>query len=176
MAEMPEQKDTWSLHKAASIVLLAYTTKRREREGEEFCRHCGLAIKEDNCIFAKLRAALAAAPKEKANIEIEILARAIHQEWRDGMVLEQGRKVSPERVQWETMDERDRELDRFIASRLLKTFSFGINVAAPGTPPEEVPDHWRCQACGQKINHDPMGTAAVCESCSAAERQKGQGE
>lgn len=24
---------------------------------------------------------------------------------------------------------------------------------------------WKCQSCGEALDHDPIGTAAVCESC-----------
>lgn len=58
----------------------------------------------------------------------EVLAQAIHREWRDAM-LGQGRHVSDERLEWDTLPWQDRALDRTIARKLLDTFSFGINVA-----------------------------------------------
>ena len=47
------------------------------------------------------------------------LAQEVHAAWRDGM-LSQGREVAAERMQWETLTEEDKKLDRYIAERVAK--------------------------------------------------------
>jgi hypothetical protein len=46
-----------------------------------------------------------------------ITGKDVHREWRDGMIA-QGRTVAPERMNWDTLSEQDKELDERIASRL----------------------------------------------------------
>jgi hypothetical protein len=48
-----------------------------------------------------------------------ITGRDVHREWRDGM-LAQGRDVAPERMAWDTLDQRDRDLDDRIAANLTR--------------------------------------------------------
>lgn len=71
-----------------------------------------------------------AAPPPEAGLRIT--GRDVHREWRDGM-LGQGREVAPERMNWDTLDQRDRDLDDLIAARL---------AALPVSPadPEEAPN------------------------------------
>jgi hypothetical protein len=45
---------------------------------------------------------------------LENMAKLVHATWRDGM-LRQGRPVEPQRLNWGTLAEEDRELDRMIA-------------------------------------------------------------
>jgi hypothetical protein len=47
----------------------------------------------------------------------ERLAREVHAAWRDGMIA-QGREVAPERMEWETLSDHDRDLDRYIGERM----------------------------------------------------------
>ncbi len=76
----------------------------------------------------------ASPPSDAAPVAIEVLAQAIHREWRDGM-LRQKRHVSDERMKWGTLPVQDRRLDRFIASKLRETFSFHAHPEdAPGGP------------------------------------------
>ena len=50
--------------------------------------------------------------------ELEKLGKEdVHREWRDGM-LAQGRKVSTERMEWETLSDEDHQLDDRIAAAL----------------------------------------------------------
>jgi hypothetical protein len=48
-------------------------------------------------------------------------AMEVHRSWRD-MMLKQGRYVAPERMQWETLDGRDMQLDAQIAAELVADF------------------------------------------------------
>lgn len=48
--------------------------------------------------------------------------REIHRAWRDSM-MNQGRKVSPEKLEWETLPYQDKMLDEQIAEDLLRDFS-----------------------------------------------------
>lgn len=49
--------------------------------------------------------------------ETLVNGQLIHRLWRDGM-LAQGRHVAPERMAWETLDQRDRDLDDGIAAAI----------------------------------------------------------
>ena len=51
----------------------------------------------------------------------EVGARVIHSAWRDAMI-GQGREVAEERLEWDTLPEQDRELDKQIAKKLLSRF------------------------------------------------------
>lgn len=73
-----------------------------------------------------------ARPPVPSGVEIEALAREVHAAWRDGM-LAQERPVSQQRMTWETLDERDRLLDREIAIRLAARLGGGR-----GTPGETL--------------------------------------
>jgi hypothetical protein len=53
-----------------------------------------------------------------------ITGRDVHREWRDGMLF-QDRHVSPERMQWETLSNRDQALDNRIAARLSTSHESG---------------------------------------------------
>lgn len=48
-------------------------------------------------------------------------AKVVHASWRDHM-LEQGREVSSERMQFDTLSDQDRELDYHIAFDVLKAY------------------------------------------------------
>lgn len=48
-------------------------------------------------------------------------AREVHRSWRDNM-LHQGRAVSEERMNWETLSEYDKILDRQIAFDVIRDF------------------------------------------------------
>jgi hypothetical protein len=54
----------------------------------------------------------------------------VHAAWVTGMLI-QGREVAPERLKWETLDRRDRELDEYIESEVLLAH-------APAEPSEAV--------------------------------------
>lgn len=60
----------------------------------------------------------------------ERLAQEVFEAWRDGM-LRQGREVPPERREWWTLDERDKELDRYIGERLAKLLIEAIGTRSP---------------------------------------------
>jgi hypothetical protein len=64
------------------------------------------------------------------------LAQEVHAAWRDGMQI-QGREVAAERMEWDTLSEQDKELDKYIGSRLanLLVEAFG---ATPGV--QRLPD------------------------------------
>jgi len=49
----------------------------------------------------------------------ERLGREVHAAWRDKM-LAQGREVAPARLDWDTLEQEDRELDRYIGERLAR--------------------------------------------------------
>jgi len=56
------------------------------------------------------------------------LAQEVHAAWRDGM-LEQGREVAAERMDWETLSEQDKALDRYIGQRLAKLLTDALGAA-----------------------------------------------
>jgi hypothetical protein len=77
---------------------------------------------------------------EQAKVEhaatLENIAKLVHATWRDGM-LRQGRPVAPQRLNWDTLEEEDRELDRMIARGIWERledkasqFNFGYDCAA----------------------------------------------
>jgi hypothetical protein len=58
----------------------------------------------------------------------EHLGREVWAAWRDGM-LEQGREVAPERMDWDTLSEQDRALDRYIGERIAKLLTDAVGAA-----------------------------------------------
>lgn len=50
---------------------------------------------------------------------LDDIAREIHAAWRDGMLADK-RPVSQDRLSWDTLWEKDRELDRYIAARVTR--------------------------------------------------------
>jgi hypothetical protein len=49
---------------------------------------------------------------------VETLAQVVHATWRDTMRV-QDRDIAPERLDWSTLPERDKEIDRAIARAML---------------------------------------------------------
>jgi hypothetical protein len=47
--------------------------------------------------------------------------RQVHASWRD-MMTAQGRAVAPERMDWDTLDDRDKRLDHEIAALLIDDY------------------------------------------------------
>lgn len=45
------------------------------------------------------------------------IAQEVHAAWRDGMI-QQGREVAPQRMEWDTLSEQDQALDKYIAERV----------------------------------------------------------
>ena len=89
------------------------------------CRDDAASPKEvmpDECLDTVIDGAALAVPPEDAPVAVEVLAQAIHQEWRGGM-LRQRRHVSDERMEWGRLPAQDKRLDRYIASKLLERFS-----------------------------------------------------
>lgn len=56
------------------------------------------------------------------------LAKEVHAAWRDGM-LNQGREVAPERMEWDTLSDADKRLDRYIGERLAKLITDALGAA-----------------------------------------------
>jgi hypothetical protein len=56
----------------------------------------------------------------------DITGREIHQAWYQGMIM-QGREVPPPRRQWETLDQRDRDLDIHIARVFLQQLAINVD-------------------------------------------------
>lgn len=81
----------------------------------------------------KLLALIGAALEAPPPGNLEEIAHEIHAAWRDGM-LAAGRPVSQDRLAWETLWEKDRELDRYIAARVARLL-LGVRGEAP---PEET--------------------------------------
>lgn len=94
------------------------------------CRKCG------HVADSPLHERPPVAPAPDADRE-RLTGRDVHREWRDGM-LAQGREVAPERMSWETLDQRDRDLDDGIAARLA-----GVHPAAPEPADRERLAEWR---------------------------------
>jgi len=89
-----------------------------------------------------LRAAYAvdgvgAPPVPTAPDNLEEIAREIHAAWRDGMLAE-GRPVAQDRMTWDTLWEKDRELDRYIAARVARLLVGGSAHAAAPAPDIEA--------------------------------------
>ena len=57
------------------------------------------------------------------------LAQEVHAAWRDGM-LAQGRPVSPERMEWDTLSDDDQALDRYIGRRLATLITEALGAAS----------------------------------------------
>ncbi len=135
----------------------------------------------------KERAALAAAPASSSGsspVPAGLDGRAVHAAWRDGM-LRQGREVAPERMTWDTLDQRDRDLDNEIAVALASPAAIDVErlaraghvsfpeaeaiareydrLASPADPEAYAPPDFACY-CGSP---DP-GTDGVCRTCDGA--------
>lgn len=50
------------------------------------------------------------------------------------------------------------------ADGVMECHSYRKSVAVEAD--QNVNPDWKCQNCGRLINHDPMGTAAICEICA----------
>ena len=102
----------------------------------------------DGICYARMKLADAAL----ATAAPALTGRDVHREWRDGM-LAQGRDVAPERMTWETLDQRDRDLDDGIAARL-----------APAAPEPPAPD-----ACdGEGPNGECTNPSCACRRIDTA--------
>ena len=70
---------------------------------------------------AQLDKAVAALNTDLLSIgDSERFAAEVHAAWRDGMIT-QGRTVADNRMVWEGMDKRERQLDYYIAARLVRS-------------------------------------------------------
>lgn len=61
----------------------------------------------------------------------EMLARAVHKAWLEGMI-GQGREVAPERMAWDTLSDQDKLLDKYIGVQLARIIVEAMGATTPG--------------------------------------------
>ena len=104
--------------------------------------------------------------------------RELHRAWRDNMI-DQGRKVSAERMEWESLPHQDKELDKMIAREVLTDFVFWMHfshfqehlvaLSALDSDADFKPDPPPCNNCGgtgdaQGFSNEPY----LCPKCNGS--------
>ncbi len=126
IARLPESEDgsdpRWKLLEHAPDLARAYLAQAEEVERLRALASAPAPVGEGVGVRTVEMASM--------NTDWEALGQAVHRSWRDGM-LSQGRTVERERLNWETLPERDRVLDRYIAGEVVQA----LLDAAPAPQP-----------------------------------------